>query len=369
MEYIEVRYKLTGSRGEARAMARDICYEQTVEFPSDLLTDKSIKRSVVGEVETVTTFAPDSHEAVIHFPAAVASKELTQLLNLLYGNISIKPGIRLLDFTLPGSLYKQFKGPRFGYAVRELAGVNERRALLSTALKPMGLSAENLAELAYKFALGGIDIIKDDHGLSDQEFAPYRKRVELCQAAVEKANRETGGSSIYVPNITAGFDQLPQRLTMAAQTGILMVLVSPFLTGLDGMRWISEQESHNCAVLSHPAFSGTYVISGTGGISHRALYGKLMRLAGADGVIYPNFGGRFSFTREECESIVSGLTEESGQLKPAFPVPGGGMTMERIPEMVEVYGNDVIYLVGGGLFRHSDDLVENCRYFRKMVST
>jgi len=27
----------------------------------------------------------------------------------------------------------------------------------------------------------------------------------------------------------------------------------------------------------------------------------------------------------------------------------------------------VIFLIGGGLFRHSHDLIANCRYFRQMV--
>ena len=43
------------------------------------------------------------------------------------------------------------------------------------------------------------------------------------------------------------------------------------------------------------------------------------------------------------------------------------MTMDRIPEMRSVYGNEVIYLIGGGLHRHSDDLVANCHYFRELV--
>ncbi|MEQ8236743.1 MAG: ribulose 1,5-bisphosphate carboxylase large subunit, partial [Syntrophomonadaceae bacterium] len=101
--------------------------------------------------------------------------------------------------------------------------------------------------------------------------------------------------------------------------------------------------------------------------SHYALFGQLTRLAGGDGTIYPNFGGRFSFSREECQSIVQGAAVPMGHLKPIFPCPGGGMSMENIPEMIEVYGREVVFLVGGGLFKHGPDLVENCRYFRSLV--
>jgi ribulose-bisphosphate carboxylase large chain len=43
------------------------------------------------------------------------------------------------------------------------------------------------------------------------------------------------------------------------------------------------------------------------------------------------------------------------------------MNMDSIPEMQRVYGRDVIYLIGGGLHRRSDDLVENVRFFRELV--
>lgn len=47
---------------------------------------------------------------------------------------------------------------------------------------------------------------------------------------------------------------------------------------------------------------------------------------------------------------------------------GGGMTMDRIPDMREVYGNEVIYLVGGGLHPAGDDLVENSRILSRLVT-
>ena len=43
------------------------------------------------------------------------------------------------------------------------------------------------------------------------------------------------------------------------------------------------------------------------------------------------------------------------------------MRLDNVPEMFETYGRDLIFLIGGGLFKHGPDLVENCSYFRKMV--
>jgi ribulose-bisphosphate carboxylase large chain len=35
--------------------------------------------------------------------------------------------------------------------------------------------------------------------------------------------------------------------------------------------------------------------------------------------------------------------------------------------MLEVYGRELIFLIGGGLHRHSSDTAENSRYFRNLV--
>ena len=113
---------------------------------------------------------------------------------MVFGNSSIKPGIRVEHLDLPESFLRSFKGPRFGRdGLRRLLKV-PKRPLLSTAIKPMGLSCTELADLAYRFALGGMDMIKDDHGLTDQCCSPFEERVERCAEAVNRASRETGRS-------------------------------------------------------------------------------------------------------------------------------------------------------------------------------
>jgi ribulose-bisphosphate carboxylase large chain len=135
------------------------------------------------------------------------------------------------------------------------------------------------------------------------------------------------------------------------------------------MRCLAEDDALALPILSHPTFQGTYVVSREHGISHRVLFGQLPRLAGADATIYPNFGGRFSFTRAECQSIVQGTEMAMPPLKAIFPCPGGGMSLDRVPEMLDVYGRDVVLLIGGGLMTRGTDLVENCRRFRRLIET
>ncbi len=362
-----VTYKIRGCRKDSYAKARDICFEQTVELPDNLVPHGMIREHIIGRIEEFKKYDARCFHAVVSFAAETAGNELTQLLNVLFGNISIKPGIRIEGLQLPGCMLKDYRGPRFGRkGLREYLGVS-RRALLCTALKPMGLSGRSLAELAYQCAIGGIDIIKDDHGLADQGFAPFRQRVRLCAQAVRRANRITGGRSMYAANITAPADQITDRARFARECGAGGYLVSPGIVGPDTVRMIAENGALALPIFVHPAFWGIYVVSPDSGISHKVLFGKLSRLMGADAVIYPNFGGRFSFSRSDCVSIVEGASERMGGLKPLFPCPGGGMGLHRVPEMLSVYGNEVIFLVGGGLFTRGAGLVENCRYFRSLV--
>jgi ribulose-bisphosphate carboxylase large chain len=366
-ERFSVVYSLVGDERTTHEKARDICREQTVEVPDALVPDGMIRTHILGRIESFKARDEGGYSARISYAVEIAGRDLTQLLNVLFGNISLKTGIRAERLDLPEAMLQSFKGPRFGRSgLRTLLGVPET-PLLCTALKPLGLSAEGLAELAYRFALGGIEIIKDDHGLADQGFARFHDRVRLCTQAVQRANQETGLRCRYVPNVTAPFDQIHARARCAKEHGAGGLLVAPGLTGLDAMRCLADDDTLALPILAHPAFQGTYVLYPTSGMSHQLLFGQLARLAGADATIYPNFGGRFGFTRDECRSILRGTKMAMGSLQSIFPAPGGGMSLDRVPEMLAVYGRDVILLIGGGLMTPGADLVDNCRRFRALV--
>jgi ribulose-bisphosphate carboxylase large chain len=361
-----VTYRLAGSEKDARARAEDICIEQTVEFPADEVPDGIIRDHVFGRVESFAPWDAESFKAIISYAVEIAAGEMTQFLNVVFGNSSIKPGIRVEQLDLSESLLRCFKGPRFGReGLRRLSNI-PKRPLLSTALKPMGLSSEELADLAYRFTLGGMDLIKDDHGLSNQSCSPFEERVSLCSEAVQKGNTETGQHSLYVANITAPHSEVLKRARFAKQAGAGGLMVAPGLVGLDLMRELADDDSLSLPILTHPALQGSFV-TGRNGISHGVIFGQLARLAGADATIFPNFGGRFSFSRGECKEIADATSAPMGHLKSIFPAPGGGMGIDRAPEMIRTYGMDLIFLIGGGLFKHGPDLVENCRYFRKIV--
>lgn len=366
-ERFQVIYHLTGTESECRDKADSICLEQTVELGDALVPDGFIRNEIVGQIESFSRMDDSCWETSISYLAESSAFELTQLLNVIFGNSSIKEGIRVFDFILGAELLEKFSGPRFGIqGMRDIVNVPDQ-PLICSALKPMGKTPAQLAELAYDFALGGIDYIKDDHGLSNQPFCPFQDRVKACVEAVGKANAKTGKRCVYVPNVTAPATEILERAIFASENGAGGMLVMPGLVGFDTMRALADDDQINLPIISHPSLLGSMVTCRQNGFSHQAIFAKLQRLAGADSSVYPNWGGRFGFSKEECQSINENCKVKMGNYRPIFPTPGGGMSMERIPELFEVYGDDVMFLMGGGLFEKSDDLVANTRYFLSLI--
>ncbi|MDR2644004.1 MAG: hypothetical protein LBC74_14585 [Planctomycetaceae bacterium] len=355
-----VVYRLFGTLEEAQRIAGDICTEQTVEFPIRLLPCGAITDKIVGQIENFEQDEERRFIVTISFAEESAASELTQFLNVVFGNISMKRGIQVVSIIPSAGIFKFLCGARFGVAgIRKLIGVGSR-PLLFTALKPMGLSASNLAELAARFADGGIDIIKDDHGLSNQPFSPFEERVKRCTAAVRESNEKTGRKSIYVPNITAPFDCIFERAYFAKSCGAGGLMISPGLTGLDVMQHLADEVG--LPIIAHPAFIGGMSMN-LQGLTCGVLYGTIMRLAGADATIFPNFGGRFPLTLEDCKDIVTKCRETLGNIPPIFPSPAGGMELKNIKSMLQNYGNNMLVLIGSGLFSQGDNLIDNCKKF------
>jgi S-methyl-5-thioribulose 1-phosphate isomerase len=360
-ERFKVTYLLTGAEDEARALAEVIKIEQSVEFPAHLIPEGDIQDQLVGRVEAFKPAGEGGYYTTISFAVESAGQELTQLLNMMWGTGSLLSNVKVDRVKLPDAMLAAYRGPRFGtQGLRKILQVWDR-PLLCTAIKPMGLSPADLAEMAYRCALGGIDIIKDDHGITDLVFCPFEERVERVAEAVARANRQTGLHCIYAANVTGPADRIVERALFARQAGATALLISPALTGFDAMRMVADHDRIALPILSHPAHTGHYVTSPTHGFSYYSFYGQIQRLAGADASIYVNYGGRFQVTAEDCKWAARGCRDRMGHLKPILPLPGGGMTAERFPALLEMYGTDAIFLVGGGLHERGGDLVENAR--------
>ena len=366
-------YEVCSSPDEVAELARRIAYEQTVELPPSLVTDPVVRERILGRVEQISPLdggADDrgagvsgdaSHRLAISYAGELANGHLPQLLNLLYGNVSLYPGVRLVDFSLPPPVVAAFAGPQFGVdGLRRLSGVHGR-PLLATALKPRGLPVAEYARMAGEFALGGGDLVKDDQNLV-ADFAEFRERVLRCRDAVASANVRTGRNCLYFPLVSAPLESIELHFDLVRAAGLRGVLLCPALMGLDGARALAAR--HGLALMGHPSLAGGLAR----GMSLPLVFGTLFRLAGVDVSVFPDARGRFGFDAETCGAIRNRLSAPLGEVAAAWPCPAGGLEFDGIEDACAEYGPNTVLLVGGALLGHAPRVEDGTRAFAKRVA-
>jgi ribulose-bisphosphate carboxylase large chain len=357
-ERIVATYRLRVPEAQVEARARALATEQSVEMPLDAIDDARVLEQVVARVAAIRPQG-DGFDVDLALAPETTGFEASQLLNMLFGNCSLQPEVELAAVHFPAEYVARFAGPRFGIAgIRSRTGAPSR-PLTCSALKPQGSTLEHLCHIAGEMARAGIDVIKDDHGLANQAFTPFAQRVPAVQRAIDAANRASGGRTLYAPTFSGSPQALHEQARIARDAGVAMALVAPMLVGIPA--FIELQSEFDGPVLAHPAFGGA------ARIAPPVLFGTLFRLFGADATIFPNHGGRFSYSREACLGIADAARRPWEKLEAVLPVPAGGMTLERVDEMRRDYGDDVMLLIGGGLLSAREHLFERTREFVQAV--
>jgi len=357
---MRVSYLVRGPAAEIDARAEALALEQSVEVPRAAVRDDFIEKEILARVEAVVPEGDDGHRVTISIPELATARDPAQILNLVFGNSSLHEDIQCVDVELPETLLAALRGPRFGVAgFREVAGVADR-PLTCTALKPMGQTPEALADSFRVFARAGIDVIKDDHGLADHAFCPFEERVRACLHAEAEIADETGRRSLYVPNLIGTPDTVFRQLAFAQENGVRAVMLSPMLLGLPTL-WDVCHRRASVPVMAHPSFAGAQRFA------PELLFGRLLRLYGADAVIFVSFGSRFDAGRERCRRLADTLRESIPGVLPALPVPGGGIGVATAARVAAFYGRDSMLLVGGDLQIEANRVAERSRAFVEAV--
>lgn len=362
-EPLVLTYTIQSAPDAIAARAEALLLEQTVELSRAAVRARMPETACVGEVVSITPAGADTFRVVLRQPVHATAADPAQFLNVLFGNSSLQEDVVLADVAVPAELAAAFGGPRFGVAGLRVRTQVHGRPWTCTALKPMGLSAVQVGHLCGLLARGGIDVIKDDHGLADHAFCPFADRVRACVEAVGAAAQHTGRRAVYAPNLVGTPAVVFDQARRAQDLGAGAVLVSPMLVGLPVFQELVRRHLE-VPVLAHPAFAGALRITPP------ALLGRLFPLFGADAVIFPNFGGRFSYSEDVCRTLAGALRTQPHGLPGAAPVPAGGMSLERVAGMVRFYGPDTLLLVGGSLLEATGDeaVLDRCRRFCEAVA-
>jgi S-methyl-5-thioribulose 1-phosphate isomerase len=137
--------------------------------------------------------------------------------------------------------------------------------------------------------------------------------------------------------------------------------VAPMIVGLSNFHCL-VREHPGIAFLAHPSLAGSR-------IAPPLLFGKIFRMLGADAIVFPSHGGRFGYSPETCRALARAALAEWHSLRASVPVPAGGMSTDRVPEMLDFYGADIMLLIGGGLLSAREQLTEVTAAFVEAVKS
>lgn len=358
---ISATYRLRAPTHEGTHRAQQLALEQSIEMLATSVTDTNVLDTMVARVDDVSTNGDGSHTARLALSAETVGDDAGQLMNMLFGNCSLQPDVELIDVEVPAALARVWGGPNQGIAgLREHTTAFER-PLTCTALKPIGSTIETLVRMCSVFTHAGIDVIKDDHGWTNQRSAPFAERVRACQQAITKGNAgRSHGRALYAPSLYGHRDEMRTQIELARREGVQLVLIAPMVCGVATLVAL-KREFGDMMFIAHPSLGGLR-------IAPQALFGKLFRLFGADAMIFPNYGGRFSYPREVCHAIARYNTQGWHELHPTLPTPAGGMSVNRVGEIVREYGRDSMLLIGGALLAEPEQLAARSTEFVNAVA-
>ncbi len=358
MNYIEVTYLLTSKKHiEPEKKAEELAISLSIGGWGDLPENKRKKlEKYKAKVTDVLPYKEGKKEKIlmkIGFPVILFEHSVASLLSIIYGKLSFTEEIKIIDIDFHPSFLDHFQGPRYGIkGIRELLGIHHE-PLLMTVIKPsVGLNTDEFAEEFFKHAVGEADLVKDDEIFFDDALAPFEKRIEACVKKAEEAEKITGRKTLYIPHLKGKVNQLIEKAKRGVEAGAKGFLVNVIPYGFDILQRLSEEV--DAFFVAHPSFSGIIFKSEHIGIRSPILFGKLMRLMGADIVIYPSPYKKNIIGHTDAMEIAENLRKDWENINPSFPALIGNITALNIHKAFKDFGNQTIFVASGEIYNHPD---------------
>lgn len=289
----------------------------------------------------------------IAFPWRNFGQQFPEMLSSVLGNISMTNNLKLLDLNFPKSFAAGFKGPRFGpEGLRKLLGVYDRPMTLAMIKPCTGIPIDVIERQFYNLAISGVDIVKDDELIADPVHAPFYPRLEACLRASDKAFKETGKRTLYFPNITDRQDRMFEKAHKAIDMGAKALMLNAHASGYGCLTALSCDDSINVPLLAHPCYGGASFMSPHTGLSSSLVFGKFMRLEGADVVVYNCSYGKVPSLKDRYIRIGQSLLSGFYDFKRTIPSPAAGLHPGMVPAIMSDLGPETMLGAGAGMHAH-----------------
>ncbi len=374
-------------------------YEPMAGMPLEEVVGRLASESSIGTWTTLSklpdrirrmmgrVYLYDSTYAYISYPKDLwETGSIPQLLSGIGGNIfgmkAVK-SLKLLDAYLPNWYVKSFKGPVFGQSAIRSIFKRKKGPITATVPKPkLGFTSREHAEIALELWLGGLDCVKDDENLTNQNFNRFSDRVKLLSKARERAEKETGESKDAFINVTApDLKELEKRIELVYEHGFRYFMIDVVITGFTALNTATElAREKKMAIHGHRAMHAMFTRKNHG----MSMYflAKLCRLMGIDQIHTGTVLGKLEGDKTEVLAMRDMLLSEKTKgvknlcfdqewhgLKPTMPVVSGGLHPGILPEVLKLYNTDSLVLqVGGGVMGHPEGVYAGARAVKDAIT-
>ncbi len=319
----------------------------------------------LGRVETVEVDG-ERARVTIAYPVANLPPQLSALLTVVFGKLSLDGDIRLTGLSLPSSWREALPGPRHGIAgLRARLGVDKRPLLMSIFKSENGRTLAEWREQLEEQWRGGADLVKDDEIYFADQRAPAWDRVAAAREIADRIGAETGRRPLYALNLTAPGPRLAEEAARLVERGAEAFLIAPYTVGLDALTEVARLPDAPL-ILAHPAFTGAFVGVPRRGVAVEVALGLLPRVAGADIVIYPSPYGSVALAVRDAMAVHQALSAPSAW-RPAASAPSAGIHPGLVPRLVRDFGPDVVVNAGGAIHGHPGGTRAGALAFRQAL--
>ncbi|MCX8206168.1 MAG: RuBisCO large subunit C-terminal-like domain-containing protein, partial [Candidatus Micrarchaeota archaeon] len=318
------------------------------------------------------------------------SKNIAQFQASVLGNIfGLKEleELYVFDVSFPVKYQRQFPGPLKGLeGIRKMVGTSKsRRPHIGTIVKPkVGLAPKEWAHVAYEAYAGGLDLVKDDENLVDQDFCKWKDRLHETVKAIEKAQGETGQRHVYSSNVSDKYSRMVERIDYLNQMGLqenIIVMLDVYVIGMGALQDVLElTQKYGFATHGHRAGYAA-VNRGSFGVNFQ-VYEKFYRLLGIDQLHIGTGVGKMEgapvyirrlhdiadqFKVDEKLYLGSLAMEFVPKINPMLSIASGGLNAAMMDAAVALHGTNTNFQAGAGVHGHPGGTRKGAKSMRQAV--
>ncbi|MFH1209880.1 MAG: type III ribulose-bisphosphate carboxylase [archaeon] len=371
-------FRIEPARGlSIKEAAKTVALESSIGTWVDVKTKKDYVNRLAAKI-----FSIKGNYVKIAYPSELFEKgNVPNILSSVAGNVfgmKAVNNLRLEDISIPKSILKGFKGPRFG-----IEGIRSRmkvynRPLLGTIIKPkLGLNPKDHAKVAYEAWIGGCDVTKDDENLSSQGFNKFEERLSKTLEMADKAEEETGEKKAYLVNVTAETNEMIRRAELVEEQGGKYIMVDIITEGFGALQTL-RKTNFNLIIHAHRAMAASFTRNKKHGINFLVI-AKLTRLIGLDQIHVGTGIGKLEGNIKEIIDVKENiernyikkhnlvLKQNWLNISPILAVCSGGLNPLHVPFLIKNMGKDIVIQMGGGIHGNNLGTIGGARAARQAI--